>query len=181
MTVPQPAASALVHEAVRRGLTVATAESLTGGALAAAVVGVAGASACFEGAVVSYSNRVKTEVLGVPARLLAERGSVDPDVAIAMAEGARRRLGTDWAVATTGVAGPEPHDGKPVGTVYLGVAGPEGSVAHELSATGGRAAIRSAAVRAALERLTAAIALPVNSQGKTPPPREEWNRQRGYQ
>ena len=101
-------------------LTVATAESLTGGALAAAVVDVPGASACFEGAVVSYSNRVKTEVLGVPARLLAERGSVDPDVAVAMAEGVRRRLGTDWAVSTTGAAGPGPHDGKPVGTVYLG-------------------------------------------------------------
>ena len=123
MTEPQPAARALVEEAVRRALTVATAESLTGGALAAAVVDVPGASACFEGAVVSYSNRVKTEVLGVPARLLAERGSVDPDVAVAMAEGARRRLGTDWAVSTTGVAGPEPHDGKPVGTVFLAVAG----------------------------------------------------------
>jgi nicotinamide-nucleotide amidase len=126
VTEPQPAARALVEEAVRRALTVATAESLTGGALAAAVVDVPGASACFEGAVVSYSNRVKTEVLGVPARLLAERGSVDPDVAVAMAEGARRRLGTDWAVSTTGAAGPEPHDGKPVGTVYLGVAGPGG-------------------------------------------------------
>jgi nicotinamide-nucleotide amidase len=164
VTEPQPAARALVEEAVRRALTVATAESLTGGALAAAVVDVPGASACFEGAVVSYSNRVKTEVLGVPARLLAERGSVDPDVAVAMAEGARRRLGTDWAVSTTGAAGPEPHDGKPVGTVYLGVAGPGGSTVHELAAAGGRAEIRAAAVRAALDRLTAALVLPANSQ-----------------
>jgi nicotinamide-nucleotide amidase len=164
VTQPQPAARALVEEAVGRSLTVATAESLTGGALAAAVVDVPGASACFEGAVVSYSNRVKTEVLGVPAGLLAERGSVDPDVAVAMAEGARRRLGTDWAVSTTGVAGPEPHDGKPVGTVYLGVAGPGGSTAHELAAAGDRAAIRAAAVHAALERLTEALVLPANSQ-----------------
>ena len=164
MTEPQPAARALVEEAVRRALTVATAESLTGGALAAAVVDVPGASACFEGAVVSYSNRVKTEVLGVPAALLAERGSVDPEVAAAMARGARRVLGTDWAVATTGVAGPEPHDGRPVGTVYLGLAGPRGATAVELRATGDRAAIRAATVAAALERLTAAILLPDNSQ-----------------
>lgn len=164
MTDPLPAARALVQEAVRRAVTVGTAESLTGGALAAAVVDVPGASACFEGAVVSYSNRVKTEVLGVPARLLAERGSVDPDVAAAMAEGARRRLGTDWAVSTTGVAGPEPHDGKPVGTVFLGVAGPSGTTVHELAATGDRTQVRAAAVRAALERLTAAVVLPVNSQ-----------------
>lgn len=164
MTVPQPAARALVDEAVRRGLTVGTAESLTGGAVAAAVVAVPGASACFQGAVVSYSTRVKTEVLGVPARLLGERGSVDPDVAIAMAEGARRRLGTDWAVSTTGVAGPEAHDGRPVGTVYVGVAGPAGSSVHELAAAGDRAEVRADAVRTALERLTEAIALSDNSQ-----------------
>ncbi|MFI7583092.1 CinA family protein [Kocuria sp. M1N1S27] len=164
MTDPQPAARALVEEAVRRELTIGTAESLTGGALAAALVDVPGASACFEGGVVSYSNHVKTEVLGVPARLLAERGSVDPDVALAMAEGARRRLGTDWAVSTTGVAGPAPHDGKAVGTVYLGIAGPTGSAVHELAATGTRAAIRAAAVRVSLERLAAAMRLPANSQ-----------------
>ncbi|MFC4902437.1 damage-inducible protein CinA [Kocuria sp. CNJ-770] len=164
MSGAAPAAGALVEAAVRRGLTIGTAESLTGGALAAAVVDVPGASGCFEGAVVSYSNRVKTEVLGVPAALLAERGSVDPDVAAAMAEGARRVLGTDWAVATTGVAGPEPHDGRPVGTVYLGLAGPRGATALELQAAGDRAAIRAATVAAALERLTAAILLPDNSQ-----------------
>jgi nicotinamide-nucleotide amidase len=158
------AAAALVAAAVRRGVTLSTAESLTGGALAAAVVDVPGASECFEGAVVSYSSRVKAEVLGVPAGLLAERGSVDPDVAVAMAEGARRRLGTDWGVSTTGVAGPDPHDGKPVGTVYVGVAGPAGSSAHELAAAGDRAAIRAAAVEAALDRLTAALVLPDNSQ-----------------
>jgi nicotinamide-nucleotide amidase len=163
-TAPEEAAGRLVAEATRRQLTLATAESLTGGALAAALVDVAGASGCFEGAVVCYSNRVKSEVLGVPAPLLAERGSVDPDVAIAMAEGARRRLGTDWAVSTTGVAGPEPHDGKAVGTVYVGLAGPAGSAVHELSATGDRAAVRAATVAAALERLGAAIGLPANSQ-----------------
>ncbi|MFI7484214.1 CinA family protein [Kocuria sp. M1R5S2] len=164
MTGPSEEAAGLVREAVRRGLTLATAESLTGGAVAAAVVDVPGASACFEGAVVSYSNRVKEEVLAVPGTLLAERGSVDPDVAVAMAEGARRRLGTDWAVATTGVAGPESHDGKPVGTVYLGLAGPGGATAHALTVAGDRSAIRAAAVRAALDRLRAAITLPANSQ-----------------
>jgi nicotinamide-nucleotide amidase len=164
VNAPSEAADRLVREAVRRRLTLATAESLTGGALAAAVVDVPGASACFEGAVVSYSNRVKEQVLAVPAALLAERGSVDPDVAVAMAEGARRRLGTDWAVSTTGVAGPEPHDGKPVGTVYLGVAGPDGSAVHALVLAGDRAAVRAAAVRAALDRLRAAITLPANSQ-----------------
>lgn len=169
MTAPEPRggpapAARLVAEAVRRGQTVATAESLTGGALAAAIVDVPGASACFEGAVVSYSNRVKAEVLGVPEALLAERGSVDPDVALAMAEGVRRRLGTDWGVSTTGVAGPEPHDGKPVGTVYVGVAGPGGSTVHELDAPGERAAVRAATVVAALARLTEALVLPDNSQ-----------------
>lgn len=169
MTAPEPAggsapAARLVAEAVRRGQTVATAESLTGGALAAAIVDVPGASACFEGAVVSYSNRVKAEVLGVPEDLLARRGSVDPDVALAMAEGVRRRLGTDWGVSTTGVAGPEPHDGKPVGTVFVGVAGPGGTAVHELAAPGERAAVRAAAVGAALARLTEALVLPDNSQ-----------------
>lgn len=164
MTDGEPGAGPLVREALRRGLTVGTAESLTGGALAAALVDVAGASACFEGAVVSYSNRVKIEVLGVPAGLLAERGSVDPDVALAMAEGARRRLGTDWAVSTTGVAGPEPHDGKPVGTVYVGIAGPAGSTVHGLTLPGDRGAVRAAAVRAGIDRLRAAMAFSVNSQ-----------------
>ncbi|MCD1145110.1 CinA family protein [Kocuria sp. LUK] len=174
---PDIPAGALVAEAVRQGLTLATAESLTGGALAAAVVDVPGASACFEGAVVSYSNRVKAEVLGVPAELLAARGSVDPEVATAMAEGVRRRLGTDWGVSTTGVAGPEAHDGRPVGTVYVGLAGPGGRAVHELRLSGDRAAIRTATVAQALRLLTGALT--ANSKEKSRPGGEEWNHQRG--
>ena len=101
---------------------------------------------------------------GTPAQLLERTGAVSCEVAEAMASGARTALGVDIAVSTTGGAGPEPHDGKPVGTVYLGVAGPDGSAVHALVLAGDRAAVRAAAVRAALDRLRAAITLPANSQ-----------------
>ena len=97
-------AAELVRRAVARGVTVGTAESLTGGALASAIVTVSGASACFEGAVVSYSHAVKERVLGVSHELLEERGAVDPQVAVAMARGARERLGG---------TGPCPPPGSP--------------------------------------------------------------------
>jgi CDP-diacylglycerol--glycerol-3-phosphate 3-phosphatidyltransferase len=105
-----------VHELLlARGETLAVAESLTGGALAAAVVAVPGVSATFRGGVVAYATELKSELLGVDAALLAARGPVDPDVAVAMAEGVRERLGATWGLATTGVAGPDPQDGHPPG------------------------------------------------------------------
>ncbi|WP_435191633.1 nicotinamide-nucleotide amidohydrolase family protein [Streptomyces sp. bgisy126] len=113
-----------------RGQTLAVAESLTGGLLAAELTGVPGASASFRGSVTAYATALKHELLGVDAVLLAERGAVDPEVASQMAAGVRARLGADWGIATTGVAGPEPQDGQPVGTVYVAVAGPGGETAR---------------------------------------------------
>lgn len=114
-----------------RGLTLATAESCTGGNVAARVVSVAGASACFRGSVVAYANDVKERVLGVSGEDLERHGAVSEPVVRQMAEGAQRLLGADYGVATSGVAGPTggtPE--KPVGTVWIAVASPEGTVAE---------------------------------------------------
>ncbi|MFF4873869.1 CinA family protein [Streptomyces sp. SID5770] len=129
-----------------RGQTLAVAESLTGGLVAAELTGVPGASASFRGSVTAYATALKHELLGVDEALLAERGAVDPEVASQMAAGVRARLGADWGIATTGVAGPDPQDGQPVGTVYVAVAGPAGTVAGsagEASPTGSPAGSRA--------------------------------------
>ncbi|OAR22485.1 damage-inducible protein CinA [Streptomyces sp. ERV7] len=135
--------------------TVAVAESLTGGLVAAELTGVPGASQCFRGSVTAYATDVKQKVLGVDGTLLAERGAVDAEVARQMAGGVRRMLGADWGLATTGVAGPAAQDGQPVGTVYVAVQGPDGTgktVALRLN--GGRAEIRRESVRSVLELLS---------------------------
>ncbi|WP_405092949.1 CinA family protein [Micromonospora sp. NBC_01392] len=147
-----PAAS-VVHRLHECGQTLATVESLTGGLLAAAIVEIAGVSAIYRGGLVVYATELKAVLAGVPEDLLAARGPVDPDVAVALAEGGRRRCGADWGLATTGVAGPEPQDDKPVGLVYVAVAGPTGSDVHRLDLDGGRDHIRSAAVIEALRLL----------------------------
>jgi nicotinamide-nucleotide amidase len=134
----------------RAGATVAVAESLTGGLVAAELSSPPGASRAFRGSVTAYATDVKRDVLGVDGALLAEHGAVDPVVARQMAEGVRRLLGADWGLATTGVAGPEPQDGKPVGTVHVAVAGPGGTSARELRLNGSRAQIRTTTVTAAL-------------------------------
>jgi nicotinamide-nucleotide amidase len=133
-----------------RGETFATAESLTGGLVAATVVEIPGVSAVFRGGLVVYATDLKHALAGVPEALLAERGPVDPDVARALAAGARERCGADWGLATTGVAGPEPQDGKPVGLVYVAVAGPAGASVRELRLSGSRAEIRAASVTGVL-------------------------------
>jgi nicotinamide-nucleotide amidase len=140
-----------------RGLTVATAESLTGGLVCAALVSVPGASAVLRGGVVAYATELKAALLGVPAGLLSARGAVDLDVAAAMADGARTRLGADVGVATTGVAGPDPADGKPVGTVYVAIATPVATSAAGLKLAGDRAEIRAATVRHILGVLVSAL------------------------
>jgi nicotinamide-nucleotide amidase len=148
-----------VHQALlERGETVAVAESLTGGALAAALVDVPGVSATFRGGVIAYATELKSELLGVDAALLAERGPVDPDVAVAMAAGVRDRLGATWGLATTGVAGPDPQDGHPPGVVLVAIAGPDDAGVEALALEGGRAAVRAAAVTGALELLLAVLA-----------------------
>ncbi|MGH3656723.1 MAG: CinA family protein, partial [Micromonosporaceae bacterium] len=124
-------ANAVVDVLRRRGETLAVAESLTGGALAAAIVDVPGASHAFRGGLVVYAVDLKHTLAGVPEELLQRRGPVDPEVATGLAEGARQRCEATWGVATTGVAGPEAHGGQPPGTVWLGLAGPEGGTAHE--------------------------------------------------
>jgi nicotinamide-nucleotide amidase len=151
-------AAAVVHALVDRGQTLAVVESLTGGLLAATFVEIAGVSRVFRGGLVVYATDLKSSLAGVPDELLAARGAVDPDVAVAMAQGGRTRCAADWALATTGVAGPDPQDGKPVGLVYVAVAGPDGAEARELSLEGNRATVRAGAVAAALDLLTTHLA-----------------------
>ena len=144
-----------------RGETLAVAESLTGGLLSATLVEVPGASAVFRGGLVAYATDLKARLVGVPDDLLADRGPVDPDVAVALARGAQKRCLADWGLATTGVAGPDPQGGIPVGTVYVACVGPTGrhDVEH-LTVRGGRPAVRSAAVTAALDLLRDSVSAP---------------------
>jgi nicotinamide-nucleotide amidase len=146
-------AAAVVHALADRSETLAVVESLTGGLLAATIVDIAGVSCVFRGALVVYATELKASLAGVPVDLLAARGPVDPDVAVALAEGGRERCGADWCLATTGVAGPEPQDDKPVGLVYVAAAGPTGSAVRRLELEGGRRAIRTGAAIAALRLL----------------------------
>jgi nicotinamide-nucleotide amidase len=146
-----------VARAIERGLTVATAESLTAGMVAAVLADTPGASGMLQGGVVAYANSVKASILGVSRELLDAAGSVDGQVAAAMAAGARTACGTDVAVATTGVAGPEAHDGKDVGTVFIGLATAEGATSFAYHFEGSRQEIRALACGAALERLLEAL------------------------
>ncbi len=156
--LPGELTAAVVRGLLDRGLTVATAESLTAGLLAATLAEVPGASGTLEGGVVAYQNHVKERLLGVDAGLLAEHGAVHPEVARQMAEGARRATGADVGLSTTGVAGPEPHQGQPVGTVHVGLAGlPGGPRVLSLRLDGDRDAIRRATVRDALQGLLDAL------------------------
>jgi nicotinamide-nucleotide amidase len=147
-----------VAGAIGRGLTVATAESLTAGMVAAVLADIPGASGMLQGGVVSYQNSVKADVLGVPRDLLEAVGAVDGQVAAAMAAGARRICGADIGVSTTGVAGPEPHEGKDVGAVFVGIATADGAAAYSYSFEGTRPEIRALACAAALERLLEVLA-----------------------
>ncbi len=153
--------SEVVARLVERGQTVGCAESLTGGLVVSRLVDVPGASAVVRGGVVAYATPLKAALLGVDVDLLASRGAVDAEVARQMAAGARRLLEADWGVATTGVAGPEPQDGMPVGRVFVAVAGPGESVTverHDL--VGGRSEIRAGAVDAALTLLARCLEPP---------------------
>jgi nicotinamide-nucleotide amidase len=136
-----------------RGQTLAVAESLTGGMLCAALTDIPGASAVVRGAIVAYATDLKAVLLGVPRVLLERHGAVHPDVAAAMADGVRRRLGAGVGVATTGVAGPDLQDNQPAGTVHIAVAADGDVVVRTLALPGDRAAVRAAAVAAALRLL----------------------------
>lgn len=140
---------------IERCQTLVTAESCTGGLVAERLTRVPGSSGCFLGGAVTYSDRLKTALLGVPEEMLAEHGAVSEPVARAMAEGARRNLGADWSVAITGIAGPDGgSDEKPVGTVHLAWAGPDGGVDHRhVRFPGSRDWVRALSAQAALEGL----------------------------
>ena len=148
----------LLARLTERGLTVAVAESLTGGALAAELTRPAGASAVVLGGVVVYATELKHTLAGGDAALLAEHGPVHPEVARQLARGVRDRLAVggrvaDFGVATTGVAGPDRQGGRAPGTVFIGVSSVHGDIAIELALAGDRAAIREETVRRAVQAL----------------------------
>lgn len=152
----EPAVLRLAEALRGRGWRMATAESCTGGLIAAACTAVAGSSDWFERGFVTYSNAAKAELLGVSPALIEAHGAVSEDVARAMAEGARARAGVELAVAVTGIAGPGGAvPGKPVGTVWLALAAADGRPAEawHLQIDGDRSAVREATVRGALEAL----------------------------
>jgi nicotinamide-nucleotide amidase len=149
---------AAIHERLWAvGATVAVAESLTGGRLCAALTATPGASATMRGGLVVYATDLKASLAGVDAALLTERGAVDPQVAAALAAGARTRLAATFGVGVTGVAGPEPQDGCEVGTVFAAVAGPTGVTSRSWNFAGDRAAVQAAAVSGCLQLLAEAV------------------------
>lgn len=158
-----PRGEALAARVVARlqetGLTIATAESLTGGLVAAALTSVPGSSAVVLGGVVSYALSVKEGLLGVARSLLDEQGAVAADTAVAMADGARRVTGATVGVATTGVAGPQQSEGKPVGTVFVAVSVEEGSGGTGVVAAGPRESlgrVRTLTLRGSRQQIRAA-------------------------
>lgn len=152
------ATETVIHTLIQRGLTIAVAESLTGGLLTAELTSVPGASAVVLGGAVVYATEPKHTLLGVDAALLATEGPVHPEVARQLAVGVRDRLAVagraaDIGVATTGVAGPDPQGGRPVGTVYVGVASDAGARSVALALTGDRDGIRRQTVVEAVRAL----------------------------
>jgi nicotinamide-nucleotide amidase len=162
--------SAVVEALIAAGATLSTAESCTGGGIATRITSVAGSSAAFAGGAVTYSNEMKTLMVGVPPQLFAEVGAVSREVASAMAEGARQRFGTTYGIAVSGIAGPgggSPE--KPVGTVHLALAGPgDGDLAHrQVRFPGDRERIRRMTEQLALEMLRRSLlGLPLPGEAK---------------
>jgi nicotinamide-nucleotide amidase len=167
--VPQPdgvpeRTTAVVRTLLERGLTVAVAESLTGGGVTFELTRVPGASAAVIGGVVVYATALKHTLLGVDADLLAAEGPVHPDVARQLAAGVRERLAVDGrpadlGVATTGVAGPDPQGGRAVGTVFVGVSTVRGTRAVELMLDADRAGVRAQTVSRVIEELAAELGI----------------------
>ena len=140
-----------VPEGEQPPVTVAAAESLTGGNVSARMTAISGSSSYFLGGIIAYSNAAKASLLGVSEETLSTRGAVSAECAREMAEGARRAFGADVAVATTGIAGPGgATERKPVGLVYIALAGPDGVATEEFHFPGGRAVVTGASAEAAL-------------------------------
>jgi len=150
-------AAELVALAAAQERTIAVAESLTGGALASALVDVPGASAVLRGGVVAYATDLKASVLGVDVDLLEREGAVHPLVAEQMAQGVARLARASVGLSTTGVAGPDPQDGKPVGTVFVAVHADGRTTTRRLALDGDRAAIREAAVARVIDLALAVL------------------------
>ncbi|HKS49562.1 MAG TPA: CinA family protein [Amycolatopsis sp.] len=146
-------ARSLVSALIERGETIATAESLTAGLVCVTLTEIPGSSAVVRGGLVVYATDLKARLAGVDRALLAEHGAVHPEVAAQLAVGARERCGADWGLGLTGVAGPGPQDGAEPGTVHIGVAGAQVRDVRTHLFGGDRAAVRTSAVRAALELL----------------------------
>lgn len=135
-----------------QGRTLATAESCTGGGIGAALTAVPGSSKVFKGGIISYTNEIKQNLLGVPADLLETKGAVSAPVAEAMAQGARKALTSDIAVSVTGLAGPDGDDfGNPVGTVFIGYADDGKTLSREYHFSGSREDVRNSAICEALK------------------------------
>ena len=154
MAGPDAVAVRIIATLAARGQSLATAESLTGGLIGAALTAVPGASAAYLGGVVAYATPQKARLAGVPSAVLDTHGPVSAQTALALAAGVRDATGADWAIAATGVAGPDPQDGHAPGEVWLGVVGPDAPAqAVRNDFTGDRSAIRQASVAAALQLL----------------------------
>ncbi len=147
-------ATALIKLLKRRGLTVSTAESITGGGLAEAFTSVPGSSAVYQGGLITYSDVSKTKFLGVTKRVLNKHTAVSEEVAIQMAQSARTQFKTDFAISTTGVAGPGRAYGQKVGTVWIAIDSKAGTTAVQLALAGDRAQIRHATLESALATFT---------------------------
>lgn len=145
--------AALLDRLAADGETVAVAESLTGGLVCSTLVAVPGASRVVAGGIVAYQTDVKATVLGVSEALLAERGAVDPDVALAMARAVRSKFGATIGLSTTGVAGPDRQDGVAVGTVFVALVSDRADVVDKFEFNGSRDDIRHLAVGASLRLL----------------------------
>lgn len=158
--------TALVAALTEKGETVATAESLTGGLVAALLTSVPGSSAVVRGGLVVYATPLKHRLAGVGADLLATRGAVDPDVAAQLASGARVACEATWGIGLTGVAGPDPQDGVEPGVVHVAVAGPDGTTVRTIGIDGNRHQVRAGAVAGALDLLTT-LATPEETDGDT--------------
>ncbi|MEC7363054.1 MAG: CinA family protein [Actinomycetota bacterium] len=143
-------AERLVQRLRERSWSIATGESLTAGLVSSTIASVPGCSAVFRGAVVAYAPEVKTEVLNVPVELLRQ-GIVTEEVARALAQGARSRLGATVGIGTTGAAGPDDHDGMQVGTACIAVCSPWGERVRTVRVTGDRSQVRHAVTQAAME------------------------------
>jgi len=152
------AAATVARSLHEREQTVAVAESCTGGWLGRELTAEAGASDVFWGGVIVYADAAKQELAGVPGELIAAYGAVSEPVAVSLAEGIRGRAGTDWSVAITGIAGPAGgSETKPVGTVWIAVAGPDGTTVLQRQLAGDRTEVRAGSVEAALRDLLGRI------------------------